>query len=72
MIRNGMTIAEAKRNMKKYGWWKFSKEQSFETGEINLYYTSGNEMLTLFFRGRWKTCKDSKIIKAWFDRRKTS
>lgn len=60
MIRNGMTIAEAKRNMKKYGWWKFSKEQSFETGEINLYYTSGNEMLALFFREDGKLAKTAR------------
>lgn len=60
MLRNGMTIAEAKRNMKKYNWWKFSKERPFESGEVNLHYVSGNEQLTLFFGRDGKLAKTAR------------
>lgn len=49
MLRNGITVNTAKRQMKKYGWWKFSKEQAFDSGEVNIHYSNGGDKLTLFF-----------------------
>lgn len=49
MLRIGMTIKAAKKRMEKSIWWEISKEQAFDSGEVNIHYSNGGDKLTLFF-----------------------
>ena len=49
MPRIGMTIKAAKKRMEKSTWWEISKEQAFDSGEVNIHYSNGGDKLTLFF-----------------------
>lgn len=44
-----MTIKAAKKRMEKSIWWEISKEQAFDSGEVNIHYSNGGDKLTLFF-----------------------
>lgn len=58
LMKKGLPIEKVKKLMlQKCSWWKFLKEETFETGEINLHYTSGNDKLCYFFDSNKRLAK---------------